>query len=462
MMDENKIYDNNVEMETKDVLQAEETQETATWFADDFENQFRRAVPKHRSLTLYRPKPKRFRNFFKKPVVVAVISSLLTCCLCLGLFAAVYQPPTGGSILPQAGDALRAQGYSDSTIKQLATDGSGATLGIPEIYDLASPAVVTILCSTQSGGYVQSQLSSGSGIILRQDGYIVTNNHVVEGASQVTVNTIAGQSFEAKIIGTDERTDLAVLKVESEAALPFAELGDSSTLRVGEVALAIGNPLREELAGTLTVGYISAINRSMEIDGKQMTMIQTDAAINPGNSGGALLNLRGQVIGINTAKSTGYDVEGLGFAIPINEAKPIIESIIEHGYVTGRVVIGISGLTVTEAIAKANNLPIGIYVQEVLADSAAEKGGLKMGDVIVSCDGQKVTTIDDVNKIRDTHSVNEIMTMQVVRDGKTLHVSLVLQEEKPTQKQPAKQPQQTPQTPSFDSPFSFPFSWFGW
>lgn len=253
-----------------------------------------------------------------------------------------------------------------------------------------------------------------------------------------------------------------MLKVESKTALPFAELGDSSTLRVGEMALAIGNPLREELAGTLTVGYISAINRSMEIDGKQMTMIQTDAAINPGNSGGALLNMHGQVIGINTAKSTGYDVEGLGFAIPINEAKPIIESIIKHGYVTGRVVIGISGLTVTEAIAKANNLPIGVYVQEILPGSAAEKAGLKIGDVITACDGQKITTIDEVNKIRDTHAVNEIMTMDITRSGKTMTVHVVLQEEKPSS-----EPKETqPQEPSYQQPYSqqipFPFSWFGW
>ncbi|MBE7048871.1 MAG: trypsin-like serine protease [Ruminococcaceae bacterium] len=455
-MDENKNYHDSFEAEN---VPADKTE--PTWLADDFEIEFKRTVPIHRSLTIYRPKRKRMHRIAKSPVFVAIVSSLLTCALCLGIFAACYQPSfnTGHGILPAAGEALRFAGYGDVT--QMATSSIGVPLDIPAIYDLASPAVVSILCKSPSNGYVQSQLSSGSGIIIRHDGYVVTNNHVIDGASEITVTTIAGQSLDAKVVGKDSRTDLAVLKVESQAALPFAELGDSSTLRVGEIALAIGNPLREELAGTLTVGYISAINRSMVIDGKQMTMIQTDAAINPGNSGGALLNIYGQVIGINTAKSTGYDVEGLGFAIPINEAKPIIESIIQHGYVTGRVVIGITGQTVTEAIAQANNLPIGVYVRSVLADSAAEKADLRIGDVITACDGQTVTTIDEINKIRDTHKVGETMTMTINRNGKTMTIRLTLQEEKPVEEEPQQAPQ-LPQQQEIPQQIPFPFSWFGW
>ena len=462
-MEDNKTYNFDMDacLEEETARGMEPVATSQTWYTDDYEEHVRRAVPRKHSLILYHPKPKRFRKLFKSPVFAAVVSSLVTCCLCLGIFSIAYKPTAPmGSVLPQPGEALLAQ----SGITKLATSATTGGLGIPEIYDMASPTVVTILCKSQSGGYVQSQLSSGSGIIIRQDGYIVTNNHVIEGAAEVTVNTIAGQSFNAKIVGADSRTDLAVLKVESDTALPFAELGDSSTLRVGEMALAIGNPLREELAGTLTVGYISAINRSMMIDGKQMTMIQTDAAINPGNSGGALLNMSGQVIGINTAKSTGYDVEGLGFAIPINEAKPIIESIIQHGYVTGRVVIGITGQSVTEAIAKANNLPIGVYVSSVLSDSAAEKAGIQVGDVIVACDGQKVSTTDEINKIRDTHKVGEAMSMEISRNGKTMKVSLILQEEKPssnTEKQPQQQLPQQPQQP-YQYELPFPFSWFGW
>ncbi len=462
-MEDNKNFNFDID----DCLEEETSREMEpvtchqAWYTDDFEEHVRRAVPRKHSLTLYQPKPKRFRKLFKSPVFAAIISSVVTCCLCFGMFAAVYKPQApAGNVLPLPGEALLSQ----SSVTKLATSSSTAGLGIPEIYDIASPTVVTILCKSQSGGYVQSQLSSGSGIIIRQDGYIVTNNHVIENAAEVTVNTIAGQSFTANIIGADARTDLAVLKVDADTALPFAELGDSSTLRVGEMALAIGNPLREELAGTLTVGYISAINRSMVIDGKQMTMIQTDAAINPGNSGGALLNMYGQVIGINTAKSTGYDVEGLGFAIPINEAKPIIESIIQHGYVTGRVVIGVTGQSVTEAIAKANDLPIGVYVSSVLSDSAAEKAGLQVGDVILSCDGQAVTTTDEINKIRDTHKVGEAMSMEISRGGRKMKVSLILQEEKPSsgkEQQPQQQLPQQPQQP-YQYELPFPFSWFGW
>ena len=452
-MEENKNFDCMPEQEV------EQVDSPCNWFADDFEESFRRAVPRHRSLAPYRPKPKRMRRLFRNPVFAAVISSLITCCICLGVFSAAYRPNvTVGSVLPQPGEAVRARGY-DGDVVQIATGTAEGTLSIPDVYDLASPTVVSILCKSRGGGYVQSKMSSGSGIIIRHDGYVVTNNHVIDGASEITVTTIAGQNFAAKVVGRDSRTDIAVLKADNDTALPFAELGDSSTLRVGEMALAIGNPLREELAGTLTVGYISAINRSMVIDGKQMTMLQTDAAINPGNSGGALLNMKGQVIGINTAKSTGYDVEGLGFAIPINEAKPIIESIIQHGYVTGRVVIGLKGQTVTEAIAKANDLPVGVYIKEIVSGSAAEKAGLRTGDVITACDGQTVTTIDEINKIRDSRKVGETLTMQIDRNGQTLTVSVVLQEEKPEdteQKQAEQEQQQQPQQ------IPFPFSWFGW
>jgi len=449
-MEENKQFDRVPEEE----MQHLERQHA--WFSDEFEESFKRKVPQHRALAVYKPKEKKAHRLLRHPVFAAVVSSVVTCAVCFGIFSTVYRPQMNGSVLPAPGEALWAMGQNNEIV-QLATSASGGVFGIPEVYDLASPAVVSIQCKSQSSAYIQSQLSSGSGIILRQDGFIVTNNHVVSGASEVTVITIAGQTFTAKIIGTDERTDLAVLKVESDTPLPFAELGDSSTLRVGEMALAIGNPLREELAGTLTVGYISAINRSMVIDGKQMTMIQTDAAINPGNSGGALLNMRGQVIGINTAKSTGYDVEGLGFAIPINEARPIIESIIQHGYVTGRVMIGIKGISVTEAISKANDLPIGVYVKEIVTESSAEKGGLRVGDVIVACDGQEVTTIDEINKIRDTHAVGESMKMTVVRNGQKLDLQIVLMEEKPVA-EPTPQPQQYPQYQQIP----FPFSWFGW
>lgn len=434
------------------------------WFSDDFEDTVRNAVPKDRAISIYRPKEKKFRKMFRHPAFVAALSSVVTCALCLGIFAATYRPPVVGSVLPQASSSSQAEqaaaGKDSGGITNAVNPLSFGTMTIPEVYDKASPAVVSILVQSQSNAYIQSQtaMSSGSGIIIREDGYIVTNNHVVEGAAKVTVTTIGGDQFDAKIIGTDARTDLAVLKVEHDQALPYAELGDSSELRVGDMALAIGNPLREELAGTLTVGYISAINRSMVIDGKQMTMIQTDAAINPGNSGGALLNMKGQLIGINTAKSTGYDVEGLGFAIPINEAKPIIESIIRDGYVTGRPLIGLGGRTVTEAISKAQGIPVGVYVGSVTEFGAAERAGIQIGDVIIECEGKKVTTIDEINKIRDEHKPGDSIQMKINRAGKVKEVNVVLQEEKPETQQ-SQQQQQQPQQPQIPSDF---FSWFGW
>lgn len=435
------------------------------WFTDDFEDTVHNAVPKDKAISVYFPREKKFRKLLRNPVFAAVLSSVVTCVFCLSIFAAVYKPPVVGSVLPpvSSDSAEQTKGGASAEIKN-AVSMLGGSMTIPQVYDKASPAVVSILCQSQSNAYLQSQaaMSSGSGIIIRSDGYIVTNNHVVEGAAKVTVTTIGGDQFDAEIVGTDSRTDIAVLKVKNDQALSYAELGDSSAIRVGDMALAIGNPLREELAGTLTVGYISAINRSMVIDGKQMTMIQTDAAINPGNSGGALLNMNGQVIGINTAKSTGYDVEGLGFAIPINEVKPIIESIIKDGYVTGRPLIGLSGRSVTEAISKAQGIPVGVYVQSVVEYGAAERAGIQIGDVIVECEGQKITTVDEINKIRDEHKPGETISMKINRSGRLKEVSVVLQEEKPeTQQQQTQQNQQGGQQQIPQLPSDF-FSWFGW
>ncbi|MBE7039270.1 MAG: trypsin-like serine protease [Ruminococcaceae bacterium] len=442
----------SVENEEIKIYESKYTVGEGGWFPDDFEDVVRNAVPKDRAISIYRPKEKKFRKLIKSPLFAAVLSSVITCILCLTVFTLAMIPvlKDEDSVLPQT--------QSPDIARPVVNQSQGAEMGIPEVYDKASPSVVSITCKA-AGNYMSSQaMSSGSGIIIRSDGYIVTNNHVIEGASSITVTTIAGQTFDAKVVGADARTDLAVLKVETEAALSYAELGNSSEIRVGELAIAIGNPLREELAGTLTVGYISAINRTMVIDGKQLTMIQTDAAINPGNSGGALLNSRGQLIGINTAKSTGYDVEGLGFAIPINEAKPIIEAIIKNGYVTGRPLVGIVGRTITEAAAKANGLPTGVYVVEVTEYGAAERAGIRVGDVIIRCEGEDITTIDEINEIKDKHKPGEVITFKVVRNGEKKDIKVTLQEEKPTAEK--KPEEQTPEY-EYQIPSDF-FPWFGW
>lgn len=451
---------------------ATENKETYSWYDDDFEPAMSGTVTE-RALSLYRPKPK--KNRFKSPIFVAVISSVVTSCLCLCLFAASFGIMKNmSSVQKPEGNVLSlANSSSDETVKNTVNTTTNGVMSIPDIYDKVSPAVVNIISTTQtSNTYLQDStaMGSGSGVILTADGYIVTNNHVVDGASIITVKTTANQTLDAQVVGKDVRTDLAVLKVSCDQALPFAELGDSAALRVGDMALAIGNPLQEALASTLTVGYISAINRTMVIQDRQMTMLQTDAAINPGNSGGALINIYGQVIGINTAKSTGYDVEGLGFAIPINEAIPVIESIIENGYVKGRPLVGLNGIDVTEQISKANDIPVGVYVQKVIDGGAADKGGIKAGDVIVKFDGKDVKSIDEVNELRDKHKVGDKVDVVLSRNGQKVTVTIELQEEKPAKEEKVQQENPYGQMPNQNGggngqQYPFPsdfFSWFGW
>lgn len=458
-------YRNNFDDETK-TYENEEKAYEYSWSENEPEQVMTGTVSEENALSVYRPKVK--KNRFKNPVFAAIISSIVTSAICFGIFAGIGAAMNSGNGAPGTSSLTIADGKTDG-VKTVANTLSGGKLTIPDIYDRTSPTVVSIISTAKGNTLQPGASSSGSGVILTKDGYIVTNNHVIDGASIITVKTIAGQSLTAKIVGADEKTDIAVLKVDCDKELPYAEIGNSAALRVGDLAIAIGNPLQEELVSTLTVGYISAIDRTMVIDQRQMTMIQTDAAINPGNSGGALINEYGQVIGITTAKQTGYDVEGLGFAIPSNEAVPIIESIIEHGYVTGRPLVGITGINVTEAIAQANDLPIGVYVDSVIKGGAAEKGGIQQGDVILKFDGKNVKSVDEINAIRDEHKVGDKIDVNISRNGKKMKCTIVLQEEKPTEeKQTQQQPQQNQQDnsyngnyPSYGFPSDF-FSFFGW
>lgn len=323
-------------------------------------------------------------------------------------------------------------------------------LSTPEIVDKVGPAVVGIInkatltkyddiydyffggqYGSQGGQQQEVEQSSGSGVIISADGYIVTNNHVVEGANELVVILNTGDEYTAKLVGKDANTDLAVLKIDA-TELSYAKMGDSSALRVGDTAIAIGNPLGQEFAGTTTQGIISGLNRSVTVDNKQLTLIQTDAAINPGNSGGALVNAYGELIGINTAKISSSSLEGLGFAIPIDEAKPIITDLIDSGYVTGRPVIGIAGRAVTEKDAKAYNLKVGVYVSSMTANSPAYMAGIKIGDIVVECNGTKVETVDDINKIKNKHAPGDEIALKVYRQGSYKNIVVVLGEEVPT------------------------------
>ncbi len=289
------------------------------------------------------------------------------------------------------------------------------------------------------GDFESQGEGEGSGIIVTKDGYILTNYHVIEKAYSSTNKKMAGEiqvylpnnkkPISAKVVGTDARTDLAVIKIEQDN-LPEAELGNSSELRVGELAVAIGNPLGLEFAGSVTAGVVSAVNRSMEVDGKKLTLIQTDAAINPGNSGGALVNSKGQVIGVNTVKLASTGIEGLGFAIPIDEVKPIMEQLIKYTYVKGRPQIGIGGVNVDEHTSRVYDIPVGVYVRQVFPFSGAEKAGIQVGDVIVEFGGKPVKTIEELNDIKEGFKAGDTVKVAIIREGKRMTINLKLTEER--------------------------------
>ncbi len=285
--------------------------------------------------------------------------------------------------------------------------------------------------------------AEGSGVIISTDGYILTNNHVINNSSnstssyytvgeatKITVSLYNDDTtYEAKVIGTDEQTDLAVIKIE-KTDLTAAELGDSDSVQVGEWCMAIGNPLG--MQSSVTTGSISALNRKItDSDGKTFTLVQTDAAINEGNSGGALVNSKGQVIGINTLKASGTGVEGLGFAIPINSTKSITDDLVKYNKVK-RPYIGITGSDITESVIKQNptaNLVVGAYVRSIEDYSPAEKSGLKIGDIITKADNKEVKNMDELKAVIAEHKIGDTMSLTVVRDGQEKEISITLAEQ---------------------------------
>lgn len=278
--------------------------------------------------------------------------------------------------------------------------------------------------------------AQGSGIIVSDDGYILTNNHIINSsdssnyyqmseATKIEVYLYGDETpYEATVVGADTQTDLAIIKID-KSGLIKAELGDSSTLKIGESVLAVGNPLG--VGTSVSSGIVSAVNRKVTTDGVTYNLIQTDAAINSGNSGGALVNNKGQVIGINTLKVAGDGIEGMGFAIPINDTIDIYQQLIKNGKVL-RPFIGISGIDLDERTAKKNDLPVGIYVKEIETFSSAEKAGIKIGDVITSIDGTKISTMQELNNIKNTKKIGDTVILEIYRADEEIEISLKLGE----------------------------------
>lgn len=382
----------------------------------------------------YEPKPKRKLGFNIFP---CIISAFLASTITLGAVVA------GGYISKALRDDAQAvvssqtQSGQSGGVSLLAANGE--ELSVNQIAKKIGPSCVGIINKAElqpqkyydpfSGRYYYYnnpyegkliEQGSGSGIIISEDGYIVTNQHVIEDANEITVILNSGEECQATLVGADSKTDLAVLKINKKG-LQAAPLGDSNLAEVGDLAVAIGNPLGQELAGTVTSGVISAVNRKMTVDGRTYNLIQTDAAINPGNSGGALVNKYGQVIGINSIKMSQEGVEGIGFAIAMSEAKPIIDDLMSNGYVSGRPIIGI---TATES----RN---GLTVYSVAEGSGAQKAGIKVGDLILKAEGVVVKTVDELNTVKDKMSPGDRITLSVVRDGDVMEIKVLLQEDKP-------------------------------
>lgn len=326
---------------------------------------------------------------------------------------------------------------SKPTTQGVSSTVSGAYTA-QEVNKKVRPSVVGVITYTQSQGLVMQELGEGSGIIMSADGYIITNAHVVEGASAVKVVLSTEKEYEAKIIGSDTKTDLAVLKIE-ETNLPYATFGNSDEVEIGEDVVAIGNPAG--LSGSLTKGIVSGLNRKVSSsEGSSiyaLDCIQVDAAINPGNSGGALVNMFGQVIGINSSKYVGTDYEGIGFSISINEAKPILDSLIADGYVKDRVRIGISYQEITEVVARSNNVPTGLYVLAIDETCDVANSGLKMYDIITKINGTEVKSGDDVVTILTGKKAGDVLKLTVYRQSvvgqaETLEFNVKLEEDKGT------------------------------
>ena len=408
------------------------------------------------------------------------VAALLLACALVGGGAGV-----GGALLVrQAGPAAQApastgtviyEGTGTPTVVEMSKIQQGKLLTPAEVYASNENSVVGIVTqvTTNIWGQQVAQAASGSGFVLTQDGYIVTNYHVIEDATSVTVQFKNGDKFPAKIVGGEEDNDVALLKIDAQGLTPV-RLGTSSDLVVGEQVAAIGNPLGE-MTFSQTVGYVSALDKPLTMsDGTVINVLQTDTAINSGNSGGPLFNMYGQVIGITNAKysnngSSGASIEGICFAIPIDDVKDIIKDLMEHGYVTGKPYVGVTLSTANATEAAHYGRQGGAYVQSVVAGSAADKAGLKRGDIITAVDGQEIDGHAAFIGIKNGHKAGDTVTLTVDREARIITLQLTFDEQKPddplgqTQTEDQSEQESAGRGYDYGDIFGFdPFDRFGW
>ena len=382
--------------------------------------------------------PKKKKKFNGKRVVRSAVALVLAAAMGFaGGFVGAKFGGSGKVVIQQVAPSSTADSASGSDSSITAASSSGSSLTTEQVADLVSPSVVVITTEqvvySQWSWYGQNQVESGagSGVIISSDGYILTCAHVVDGASTITV-TIGDKDYTATLVGEDTTSDIAVIKIDADGLTP-ATVGNSDSLKVGQSVMAVGNPLGE-LGGTVTGGMISALNRSVTIQGSSsvntMSLIQMDASVSPGNSGGGLFNMNGELVGIVNAKSSSSDAEGLGFAIPINDAIKVAQELLENGYVTGRPYLGITYLAVTDA-QTASQLGVnayGVYVVEVVKGGPAEKAGLQAGDRIVSVDGTEIASKDDLGTLMQKHAAGDTLSITIAREGQMQTVNVTLGE----------------------------------
>ena len=364
----------------------------------------------------------------KQPLLKVITLMLCVMCLMLGSGYMGARIAHGNMVAQINFEAAQVNNLveitADRSIELLSSIiPTSGQLTLPELFDGANPAVVAIsteVTGRNAFGRVVTFPSSGSGFFVSSDGYIVTNDHVIENANSITVLLYDGRVIPATVVGRDPDSDIAVIRIEG-TNYPFLSFGNSDTLRVGEQVAAIGNPLGE-LANSMTVGHISALNRDINIDGTSHNKIQTDAAVNRGNSGGPLLNLYGEVIGVVSAKSTGMDVEGLGFAIPSSHAESIMRQLVDYGFIRGRAILGVT-------IQYGNGM---VQVASVGTSSAAEQAGLRTGDIILSVNGTQLSNFSDLRTLLDEASPGDTMEMRVLRGSEEITITAVLDEHRPT------------------------------